>query len=182
LPEWPHWQLTNALRSRTPVPWGDALGHRGEVMRAVVTGAAGFVGSHLCMRLLEQGYDVLGIDAMTDFYDVAYKEANLAGLAAWDSFAFHQVDLLDAPLGQLLDGADLVFHLAGQPGVMCTVGASAWTGVANIGGGSRTSMAEVIRMVGSLVGRTVEALRLPTQPRCLAGSQLCDVATRNGQQ
>jgi nucleoside-diphosphate-sugar epimerase len=65
---------------------------------------------------------------------------------------------------------------------LCTVGAPAWTGVANIGGGSRTSMAEVIRMVGSLVGRTVEALRLPTQPRCLAGSQLCDVATRNGQQ
>jgi nucleoside-diphosphate-sugar epimerase len=273
-----------------------------EVMRAIVTGAAGFVGSHLCMRLLEQGDDVAGIDAVTDFYDVTLKEANLAALTAWDSFTFHQADLVDAPLQQLLDGAEVVFHLAGQPGVrpswgsefdvyvrrnilatqrllealrqvpvrkvvysssssvygnaesyptaesvaprpvspygvtklaaehlcelyrtnfgiptaslrlftvygpgqrpdmafsrligaalggdgfslfgdghqtrdftyvgdvveaLCAVAACAWTGVANIGGGSRTSMAEVIRMVEPLVGRAVETVRLPVQP------------------
>jgi nucleoside-diphosphate-sugar epimerase len=86
-------------------------------MRTVVTGVAGFVGSHLCAHLLEQGDDVVGIDAMTDFYDVAIKEANLAPLTAWDSFTFHRADLLDAPLRPLLDGVEVVFHLAGQPGV-----------------------------------------------------------------
>ena len=86
-------------------------------MRTVVTGAAGFVGFNLCKNLLEQGDDVVGIDALTDFYDVARKEANLGALASWDSFAFHRVDLLDAPLRHLLDGAEVVFHLAGQPGV-----------------------------------------------------------------
>jgi nucleoside-diphosphate-sugar epimerase len=271
-------------------------------MRTVVTGVAGFVGSRLSMRLLEQGADVVGIDAMTDFYDVTLKEANLADLAGWDSFTFHRVDLLDASLQQLLDGAEVVFHLAGQPGVrpswgpdfavyvnrnilatqrlleavrdapvrkivysssssvygdaesyptvetvrprpvspygvtklaaehlcelyranfgtptvslrlftvygpgqrpdmafsrlieaalrgdpfplfgdghqtrdftyvddvvdaLCGAAASAWTGVANIGGGSRTSMAEVIDIVGSLVGRAVETVQWPAQP------------------
>ena len=71
-------------------------------MRTVVTGAVGFVGSHLCRYLLERGDDVVGIDAVTDFYDVGRKEANLAALPAWDSFTFHQADLLDAPLGRLL--------------------------------------------------------------------------------
>jgi len=271
-------------------------------MRTVVTGVAGFVGSHLCMRLLEQGNDVVGIDAMTDFYDVTRKEANIAALASWDSFTFHRADLLDAPLRQLFDGAEVVFHLAGQPGVrpswgpefagyvkrnilatqrlletlrdvpvrkivysssssvygdaesyptvetirpapvspygvtklaaehlcelyranfgtpttslrlftvygpgqrpdmafsrligaalrgkpfplfgdgrqtrdftyvddvveaLCAAALSDWTGVANIGGGSRTSLTEVIRIVGPLVGRAVETVRLPAQP------------------
>jgi nucleoside-diphosphate-sugar epimerase len=271
-------------------------------MRIVVTGAAGFVGFHLCARLLEQGNDVVGIDAMTDFYDVTHKAANISRLAAWDSFAFHQVDLVKAPLRELLDGAEVVFHLAGQPGVrpswgrnfdvyvernilatqclleasreapvskivysssssvygdaesyptaetarprpvspygvtklaaehlcelyrtnfgtptaslrlftvygpgqrpdmafsrligaalsgdsfplfgdgrqtrdftyvgdvvtaMCAAAASSWTGVANIGGGSRTSMAEVIRIVGTLVGHAVPTTRMPVQP------------------
>lgn len=271
-------------------------------MRTVVTGAAGFVGSHLCKHLLEQGDDVVGIDAMTDFYDQAHKEANLAALTAWDSFTVHKADLLHAPLRRILDGADVVYHLAGQPGVrpswgsefsvyaernilvtqrlletlrdvpvrkivysssssvygdaesyptvetmrprpispygvtklaaehLCElyranfgtptaslrlftvygpgqrpdmafsrlIGAvlsgkpfplfgdghqtrdftyvgdvaaamraaalSDWTGVANIGGGSRTSMAEVLRLVGTLLGHPVEAMRLPAQP------------------
>ena len=271
-------------------------------MRAVVTGAAGFVGSHLCTHLLEQGVDVVGIDAMTDFYDVTQKEANLAAPAAWNSFTFHLVDLVDAPLPRLLEGAEVVFHLAGQPGVrpswgrefgvyvernilatqrllealrhapvrkvvysssssvygdaesyptaetvrprpvspygttklaaehlcelyranfgtptaslrlftvygpgqrpdmafsrligaalsgrpfplfgdgrqtrdftyvgnvvaaLSAAAASAWTGVANIGGGSRTSMAEVIKLVGPLAGRPIEIARRPAQP------------------
>ena len=86
-------------------------------MRTVVTGAAGFVGSNLCRYLLERGDDVVGIDAMTDFYEVPRKEVNVATLTSWDSFEFYRVDLLSAPLRQLLDGADVVLHLAGQPGV-----------------------------------------------------------------
>lgn len=271
-------------------------------MRAVVTGVAGFVGSHLCAHLLEQGDDVAGVDALTDYYDVARKKASIGALSAWDSFAFHEADLLDAPLRPLLDGADVIYHLAGQPGVrpswgsdfaryvernvlatqrllealrdvparkvvyassssvygdaecyptaetvrpapispygvtklaaehLCElyranfgvptvslrlftvygpgqrpdmafsrlIGAalrsqpfclygdgrqtrdftyvsdvvaamraaalSGWTGVANIGGGSRTSMAEVIRLVGTLTGRPPQVMRLPGQP------------------
>jgi len=274
-------------------------------MRTLVTGAAGFVGAHLCAYLLEQGNNVVGIDAMTDYYDVRRKEANLASLSSWDSFTFRRQDLLTAPPRRLLDGVEVVFHLAGQPGVraswgpefaayvsrnilatqhlleasrqapvraivyassssvygdaesypttedmrprpvspygmtklaaehlcelyrrnfgipaaslrlftvygphqrpdmafarligaarsgspfplfgdgrqtrdftyvadvvraMCgaaTAVQSGWTGVANIGGGSRTSMAEVIRIVGALLGREVRTARMPAQP------------------
>lgn len=271
-------------------------------MRTLVTGAAGFVGAHLCAHLLAEGNDVIGIDAMTDFYDVRRKKANLTALTDWNSFAFRRQDLLTAPLHRLLDGVEVVFHLAGQPGVrpswgpefavyvnrnilatqrlleasrrvpvrkiiyassssvygdaesyptteamrprpvspygvtklaaehlcelyrvnfgiptaslrlftvygprqrpdmafarligaalrgtpfplfgdgaqtrdftyvtdvvsaMCAAARSSWTGVANIGGGSRTSMAEVLRIVGTLVGREVATARKPAQP------------------
>lgn len=271
-------------------------------MRTLVTGAAGFVGAHLCAHLLAEGNDVIGIDAMTDFYDVRRKKANLTALTDWNSFAFRRQDLLTAPLHRLLDGVEVVFHLAGQPGVrpswgpefavyvnrnilatqrlleasrrvpvrkiiyassssvygdaesyptteamrprpvspygvtklaaehlcelyrvnfgiptaslrlftvygprqrpdmafarligaalrgtpfplfgdgaqtrdftyvtdvvsaMCAAARSPWTGVANIGGGSRTSMAEVLRIVGTLVGREVATARRPAQP------------------
>jgi nucleoside-diphosphate-sugar epimerase len=108
--------------------WLAESGDRGGVldgtpMRAVVTGGAGFVGSHLCRYLLERGDEVVGIDAMTDFYDVARKEANLAALTDWGSFIFHRADLLDGPLRPLLEDAEVVFHLAGQPGVRPSWGA-----------------------------------------------------------
>lgn len=86
-------------------------------MRAVVTGAAGFVGSHLCAHLLTCGDEVLGIDMLTDYYNPALKERNLTLLRNWDTFSFRRADLLDAPLPLLLDGAEVIYHLAGQPGV-----------------------------------------------------------------
>lgn len=86
-------------------------------MRTVVTGAAGFVGSHLCEHLLACGDEVVGIDLLTDYYNPALKERNLMPLRNWDSFSFHRVDLADAPLSLLLDGAEVIYHLAGQPGV-----------------------------------------------------------------
>lgn len=76
-------------------------------MRAVVTGAAGFVGSHLCAHLLTCGDEVVGIDLLTDYYNPALKELNLMPLRNWDSFSFHRVDLADAPLPPLLDGAEV---------------------------------------------------------------------------
>jgi len=86
-------------------------------MRAVVTGAAGFVGSHLCEQLLADGDQVVGIDSLTDFYPPRKKRQNLEALMGSDSFTLHQADLLTAPLAALFAGADVVYHLAGQPGV-----------------------------------------------------------------
>jgi nucleoside-diphosphate-sugar epimerase len=86
-------------------------------MKVLVTGAAGFIGSHLCEWLLAQGDDVHGVDAMTDYYDPWRKEQNIRPLLDWDRFDFTQADLLDAPLDTFLEGIDVVYHLAGQPGV-----------------------------------------------------------------
>ena len=77
-------------------------------MRYVVTGAAGFIGSHLVEALLADGHDVHAIDCFTDYYDPAEKAANAAG------FHVDRLDLSDEPL--TLTGIDGVFHLAGQPG------------------------------------------------------------------
>ncbi|KUO01754.1 NAD-dependent epimerase/dehydratase family protein [Streptomyces resistomycificus] len=86
-------------------------------MRAVVTGAAGFIGSHLCEHLVACGDEVVGVDAMTDFYDPARKRHNLAALRGRDGFTLRTGNLLGLPLRQLFAGADAVYHLAGQPGV-----------------------------------------------------------------
>src|SRR5919202_5168863 len=80
-------------------------------MKYVITGAAGFIGSHLSEQLLEAGHQVLAVDCLTDYYDPALKEENAAGLE------LVRADLADAPLDDLLAGAGGVFHLAGQPGV-----------------------------------------------------------------
>ena len=86
-------------------------------MRAIVTGAAGFIGSHLCAHLLDRGDQVVGIDCLTDYYEPLRKKANLATLLSRPGFVFHRRDLLDAPLADLFKQANVVFHLAGQPGV-----------------------------------------------------------------
>jgi UDP-glucuronate 4-epimerase len=86
-------------------------------MKTLVTGAAGFVGSHTCEALLRLGHEVRGVDALTDYYDPGLKKANLQVLHDWSSFEFTQADLLDADLADLLDGVDVVYHLAAQPGV-----------------------------------------------------------------
>ena len=78
-------------------------------MRYVVTGAAGFIGSHLAERLLADGHDVVGLDVFTDYYDPALKEENARDLDV------RRVDLADDPLD--FAGIDGIFHLAGQPGV-----------------------------------------------------------------
>ncbi|MGK2868613.1 MAG: NAD-dependent epimerase/dehydratase family protein [Mycobacterium sp.] len=85
-------------------------------MRALVTGAAGFVGSHLVSGLRGQGHDVIGLDSFTDYYDVTLKRAN-AEQAIRAGAHFIDGDLNVVDLHSLLDGVDVVFHLAGQPGV-----------------------------------------------------------------
>ncbi len=86
-------------------------------MRVVVTGAAGFIGSHLVERLLASGHDVVGIDGFTDYYARAAKERNLEAARQNDRFTFLSVDLSDDDLAKPLDGAEIVYHLAGRPGV-----------------------------------------------------------------
>jgi UDP-glucose 4-epimerase len=84
---------------------------------ALVTGAAGFIGSHLCARLRSEGVRVRGIDSMSSHYARALKELNLAALAHDPEFTFEEIDLLDCDPGALTDGIDVVFHLAARPGV-----------------------------------------------------------------
>lgn len=79
--------------------------------RYVVTGAAGFIGSHLARALQADGHEVVGIDCFTDYYDAALKEENAAELDVL------RLDLAEAQFRSALAGADGVFHLAGQPGV-----------------------------------------------------------------
>jgi nucleoside-diphosphate-sugar epimerase len=86
-------------------------------MKTVVTGAAGFVGSHLSEALCAAGHEVLGIDCLTDYYDPAEKRRNLASTSRWPGFAFEEADLRTADLLPLIEEATVVFHQAGQPGV-----------------------------------------------------------------
>ena len=86
-------------------------------MVALVTGAAGFVGSHLVEHLLEQGDTVRAVDCFTGFYERSEKQRNLSHVLQRDGFAFVRADLSRDDIGALLTGVDVVYHLAGQPGV-----------------------------------------------------------------
>jgi UDP-glucuronate 4-epimerase len=86
-------------------------------VKYVVTGAAGFIGSHLAETLGAAGHAIVGVDSFTDYYDTAVKEENARGLEVV------RADLTEDPLEPLLEGADGVFHLAGQPGVRASFGA-----------------------------------------------------------
>jgi nucleoside-diphosphate-sugar epimerase len=82
-----------------------------------VTGCAGFIASHLCERLVDEGHEVTGVDCFTDAYERATKERNLAELRRDARFELRELDLARDALGGLLDGVDAVYHLAGRAGV-----------------------------------------------------------------
>jgi UDP-glucuronate 4-epimerase len=86
-------------------------------MKALVTGTAGFIGSTLAEQLLSDGHEVIGVDCFTPYYDVASKRANVAQLLTRSSFRLAETDLRTADVLGLVAGVDVVFHLAGQPGV-----------------------------------------------------------------
>ena len=89
-------------------------------MKALVTGAAGFIGMHAVLKLLDRGDQVVGVDNLNDYYDVALKEARLARLTQKSGFSFHRVDVADRSAMEKLFAAeqpDKVIHLAAQAGV-----------------------------------------------------------------
>jgi UDP-glucuronate 4-epimerase len=87
-------------------------------VRYVVTGAAGFIGSHLSEQLQADGHEVVAVDSFTDYYERSRKERNAAALDVLE------LDLADAPLEPVVSCADGIFHLAGQPGVRASWGES----------------------------------------------------------
>lgn len=89
---------------------------------ALVTGAAGFIGSHLSERLIAEGWRVRGVDCFTDYYDPALKERNIAGLAREPRFTLERLDLRSANLAPLLADVQYVWHLAAQAGVRASWG------------------------------------------------------------
>ncbi len=86
-------------------------------MRCLVTGAAGFIGSHVCDRLLENGHAVVGVDCFVPYYARAIKEANLAAARTHPAFTFHTLDLRVSDLKPLVDGIEGLWHLAAMPGL-----------------------------------------------------------------
>lgn len=91
-------------------------------MKSLVTGVAGFIGSHLAEKLLAAGHEVVGVDNFLDNYPRHFKEMNLSGFAAHPQFTFVNQDLLQIDLANLLRDTLYVFHLAGQPGVRSSWG------------------------------------------------------------
>lgn len=83
----------------------------------LVTGAAGFIGSHLCEELLDQGCQVRGVDCFTDVYAPELKKSNVARMERHPNFDFVAGDLSEMELSPLFDNTDVVFHLAAVPGV-----------------------------------------------------------------
>lgn len=87
--------------------------------RALITGCAGFIGSHLADRLLKEGYEVIGIDCFTDYYSRGIKEANIKNALQDRKFKLVRADI--GNIGEFPQ-VDIVFHLAAQPGVRASWG------------------------------------------------------------
>lgn len=108
------------ITPRSVIHWpSQKLGtpHRSPQSRCLVTGSAGFIGSRLSRRLLNDGWHVIGIDALTDSYNVGEKSARAVELARHPNYQHVYGDLVDVPLAPLLRDVEIVFHLAGRPGV-----------------------------------------------------------------
>jgi nucleoside-diphosphate-sugar epimerase len=91
-------------------------------MTALVTGVAGFIGSHLAESLLDDGVGVRGVDRFSDYYDPALKRDHLELLTGRDGFELVEGDLNSVGMDELLEEVDVIYHLAGQPGVRVSWG------------------------------------------------------------
>jgi len=115
-------------------------------MKILVTGAAGFIGCHLALRLANRGYAVEGLDAFTPFYDTVLKEDNARTLAD-AGIPVHRLDLASDDLEGCLHGVDVVYHLAAQPGLSASA-----------------SFETYLRQNVSATYRLIEALRASSAP------------------
>jgi len=93
-------------------------------LRCLVTGVAGFIGSHLAERLISLGHEVVGVDRFSDYYPRSYKERNLSSLRDAPRFRLEVQDLAACSLDPLLEGCEVVFHQAAQAGVRASWGDS----------------------------------------------------------
>jgi len=166
-------------------------------MKILVTGAAGFIGSHLAGRLLEEGCDVVGLDVFTAYYPAWMKTRNIARFRAHPRFRLVRGDLNDLPLGRLLRGAEAVFHLAAQAGVRSSWGRNFRTYLrhniaatqrlleaAKTGGGPKIVYASSSSVYGQTpdMPMTEESPVRPLSPygvTKLAAEQLCSLYFRN---
>lgn len=89
-------------------------------MKIIVTGAAGFIGSHVAERLVDLGHEVIGIDSLTDYYDRSLKRLNAQDILAKGA-AFIERDLLGITLNEKLADTEVIYHLAAQPGISAAV-------------------------------------------------------------
>lgn len=86
-------------------------------MKCLVTGAAGFIGSHLCEKLLELGHEVHGLDSFVPYYDRTIKERNILTAKKHAHYRFHELDLRTDNLKELVSNTDAIFNLAAMPGL-----------------------------------------------------------------
>lgn len=99
-------------------------------MKALITGAAGFIGSTLAARLVAEGHEVIGLDSFSPYYDPAIKHENVARVPV-ATFTLIRADLVDVELASILRGCDVVYHLAAHPGVNASWGSHFATYVAD---------------------------------------------------
>lgn len=163
----------------------------------LVTGAAGFVGSHLCELLLAKGHTVIGVDAFIPYYPRSIKESYLGEIHSSpqaDRFTFYELDLREADLAPLLDGVDAIFHLAAMAGLRRSWSEFDRYMTCNIQATQRLLAAAVERQIGhflnistsSVYGRFAtgneEAPLAPVSPygiTKLAAEQLCRAYSLN---
>ncbi|MFC1926567.1 NAD-dependent epimerase/dehydratase family protein [Chloroflexota bacterium] len=96
-----------------------STGHKG---KCLVTGVAGFIGSNLAERLINEGFEVTGIDCFSDYYPRNIKQGNLIHLAEMANFSLVEANLCTCDLSKLLSDVDYVFHHAAEPGVRASWG------------------------------------------------------------
>jgi len=166
-------------------------------MICVVTGAAGFIGSHLSRRLIEDQHRVIGIDTFTDDYPRWIKERNIAALLKEKNFEFMAKDLNDLDLTDLFSRTQAVFHLAAKAGVRASWGKNFEVYVKNnvlntqrmLEAAKNSSLTKLVFASSSSVyGATPDLPMKETSPVAplspygvtkLAAEKLCDLYYRN---